>query len=260
MNSLPRLLRLSCLIIALSGLALRAQDPAPTEAPADTNAAPVTVETPAAAVEAPAAPVESTEATNAAPAAVEAPAATVETPAATLPVEAPVKKPVVTSKPAEPSHTGPKKVTVTSNGNGGSVELTDKQAEGVMAIVMASIGLILAVAGAIAVFGIIVGWKLFTKAGKPGWASIVPIYNLVVMLQIAGKPVWWIIFFIVPGLNALSLIFCILLSLGLAKSFGKGTGFAVGLILVPIIFLPMLAFGKAQYLGPDGAAAAPAAA
>ena len=87
-------------------------------------------------------------------------------------------------------------------------------------------------------------WKVFTKAGKPGWAALIPIYNLVVLLQIAGKPVWWIILFFIP---IVSLIIAILTYVALAERFGKGGGFAVGLVLLGPIFFPILGFGGAQY-------------
>ena len=89
-------------------------------------------------------------------------------------------------------------------------------------------------------------WKVFAKAGEPGWAAIVPIYNMVVLIKIAGRPLWWIILLILPFV---SLIFFIIVSLDLAKKFGKGAGYAVGLIFLPFIFYPMLGFGDAQYLG-----------
>jgi len=87
-------------------------------------------------------------------------------------------------------------------------------------------------------------WKVFTKAGKRGWAAIVPIYNIIVLLQIAGKPVWWIILFFIP---IVSLIIAILTYVALAERFGKGGGFAVGLVLLGPIFFPILGFGSAQY-------------
>lgn len=93
-------------------------------------------------------------------------------------------------------------------------------------------------------------WKIFTKAGQPGWAALVPIYNAVVLLQIVGRPIWWLILFMIPLVN---LGVSIVLALDVAKSYGKGTGFAVGLILLPFVFYPMLGFGNAQYLGPQQA-------
>ncbi len=87
-------------------------------------------------------------------------------------------------------------------------------------------------------------WKLFAKAGKPGWAAIVPIYNLVVLIEIVGRPLWQVLLFFVPFVN---FVMIILLNVDLAKRFGKGTGFAVGLIFLPFVFMPLLAFGDAPY-------------
>ncbi len=97
---------------------------------------------------------------------------------------------------------------------------------------------------AIVVFIIAAMWKVFVKAGHPGWAAIVPIYNLVVLLKIAGRPVWWIILFFVP---LVSIVIAILVSIDVAKHFGKGTGFGVGLAFLGFIFYPLLAWGDAQY-------------
>jgi hypothetical protein len=91
-------------------------------------------------------------------------------------------------------------------------------------------------------------WKVFTKAGKPGIASIVPIWNIVVMVEMAGKPTSWVLLILlVPCAN---IYFAIMLTVELAKRFGKSSGFAVGLILLPFIFWPMLGFGSAQYQPP----------
>ncbi len=103
---------------------------------------------------------------------------------------------------------------------------------------------------AIIIFSIACGWKIFTKAGKPGWACIVPIYSAIVMLDIIGKPVWWIVLFFIPVANV---VISIILCLELARVFGKGSGYAVGLILLPIVFYPMLAFGDAEYTAPTPA-------
>jgi hypothetical protein len=91
-------------------------------------------------------------------------------------------------------------------------------------------------------------WKVFVKAGKPGWAAIIPIYNLVVLLQIVGKPLWWIILMFIPLVN---LIILILVMIALAKSFGKGAGYGIGLALLGFIFIPMLGFDDSKYLGPQ---------
>ena len=96
----------------------------------------------------------------------------------------------------------------------------------------------------ILVFYIIVAWRIFVKAGKPGWAVLVPFYNVVVMLEIVNRPVWWLVLYFIPLVNT---VIGIIVILDLAKSFGKSTGFAVGLILLSFIFFPILAFGDATY-------------
>ena len=93
---------------------------------------------------------------------------------------------------------------------------------------------------------------MFVKAGQPGWASIIPIYNGIVVLQIAGRPVWWILLYLIPVVN---LIIAIIVMVDFAKSFGKGVGFALGLIDLGFIFMPILAFGDSQYLGPPNRSA-----
>ena len=95
-------------------------------------------------------------------------------------------------------------------------------------------------------------WKIFTKAGKPGWACIIPIYNIIVLLEIVGKPTWWILLYLIPIAN---IVVAIMVTNLLAKSFGKEVGFTIGLILLPIIFYPILGFGSATYQGPAGAEA-----
>jgi hypothetical protein len=95
-------------------------------------------------------------------------------------------------------------------------------------------------------------WRIFVKAGKPGWGSVVPIYNIVLMCQVCGKPGWWTVLCLIPCVN---LIIAIILCIALAKSFGKGAGFAVGLILLSPVFLPILGYGKAAYAGQKPAAA-----
>ena len=103
---------------------------------------------------------------------------------------------------------------------------------------------------AFGIFMIIAMWKIFTKAGKPGWASIIPFYNIWVMLEVVGRPGWWLLLMLIPGVN---FVIGIILIVDLAKSFGKGGGFAVGLLLLPYVFFPILGFGKAQYQGPSAA-------
>ena len=99
----------------------------------------------------------------------------------------------------------------------------------------------------VAVFMVIALWKIYEKAGKPGWAAIVPIYDLVVMLEIV-KLDWWhiLIMLFVPFASA---VYAILIPIKLSKAFGKGTGFAVLAVLLPIVAYPILAFGDAKYEG-----------
>ena len=106
---------------------------------------------------------------------------------------------------------------------------------------------------AIAVWGIAAMWKVFEKAGQPGWAAIIPIYNWYIMTKIAGKPGWWVLMLLIPFVN---IIFAIWLYNMISKSFGKDEGFTVGLVLLSIIFWYILGFGSAKYLGPFGDPAA----
>lgn len=87
-------------------------------------------------------------------------------------------------------------------------------------------------------------WKTFEKAGQPGWGCIIPIYNLYLMTKIAAKPAWWIIMFFIPLAN---IIFAIMLYNEIAKKFGQGIGFTIGLILLPFIFFPILGFSDYAY-------------
>ena len=99
---------------------------------------------------------------------------------------------------------------------------------------------------------IVAMWKIFTKAGQPGWASLIPIFNIYIWCKIVGRPGWWVILMLIPFVN---FIIAIILCIDLAKSFGKGVGFGIGIILLGIIFLPILAFGDAQYQGAANAQA-----
>lgn len=101
------------------------------------------------------------------------------------------------------------------------------------------------------VFLMIAGlWKVFAKAGQPGWAAIVPIYNLFILCKIAGKPAWWVLLCLVPFVNII--VFAVL-CISVAKAFGKGMGFGLGMWLLGMIFYPILGFGSAQYQGPQAA-------
>jgi hypothetical protein len=100
----------------------------------------------------------------------------------------------------------------------------------------------------IGVISIIGMWKVFEKAGKPGWAAIIPIYNHIILLEIVGKPIWWIFLFLVPCVN---IIYAVWTTNLLSKSFGQSEGFTIGLLLLPFVFFPVLGFGNYQYLGPS---------
>ena len=87
-------------------------------------------------------------------------------------------------------------------------------------------------------------WKVNKKADQPGWAILIPIYNIIVLLRIAGRPTWWILLFLIPFVN---IIVSLTLSIDIARSFGKGLGFGLGIIFLPFIFYPILAFGDSEY-------------
>ncbi len=108
---------------------------------------------------------------------------------------------------------------------------------------------------AVIVIEIAAMWKVFTKAGQPGWAAIIPIYNGIVILQIAGKPIWWILLYLIPIVN---IIIAIIVLHSFARNFSKGVGFMLGLIFLGFIFFPILAWGDAEYLGPEGGTPSPA--
>ncbi|MEM1027418.1 MAG: DUF5684 domain-containing protein [Planctomycetota bacterium] len=103
---------------------------------------------------------------------------------------------------------------------------------------------------AIIVFVLAGLWKMYEKGGQPGWAAIVPIYNIYILCKIVGRPGWWIILMFIPFV---SLIIWIVISSDLSKSFGRGIGTTLGLIFLGFIFLPILGFGKAEYQGPAAA-------
>lgn len=100
---------------------------------------------------------------------------------------------------------------------------------------------------AVGIFMAIAMWRIFTKAGKPGWASLVPIYNMVVMMQIVGRPEWQVVLMFLPFAH---IYISIVLPLDLAKSFGKTAGFGVLMLFFPAIMYPILAFGSSRYVGP----------
>jgi len=100
----------------------------------------------------------------------------------------------------------------------------------------------------VAIIMIIANWKIYEKAGKPGWASIVPVYAQIVLLEICELPTWKVILFFIPIAN-IYIIF--IANIELAKKFGKSTGYGIAMVFFGVVLLPMLAFGKAQYQSYD---------
>ncbi|NNE30151.1 MAG: signal peptidase I [Saprospiraceae bacterium] len=116
---------------------------------------------------------------------------------------------------------------------------------------MILLGLIALICGFGMAFLIIASlWRIFEKAGRSGWEALIPIYNAVILLRIVGKPGWWILLFLIPFVN---FVLAIYLGILIARSFGQGPAFGLGLIFFKPIFLPVLAFGGYEYLGPAGA-------
>jgi len=90
-------------------------------------------------------------------------------------------------------------------------------------------------------------WGIFSKAGQPGWAAIIPIYNIYIMTQVAKKPGWWVaMILLVPVAN---IIFLIMTWHNIALNYGKTAGFTVGMIFLSFIFIPILGLGSAKYIG-----------
>lgn len=112
------------------------------------------------------------------------------------------------------------------------------------------------VALVLAVVALVGLWKMFVKAGKPGWAAIVPIYNVIVLLQVVGRPLWWLVLLFIPFVN---IVVGIILSVDVAKAYGKGLGWGILAIFLPFVVYPYFGFSKdVKYVGK--ADAAPAAA
>lgn len=123
--------------------------------------------------------------------------------------------------------------------------LTDSESLGVLAALGGVSTLI-----ALLVMGVIFAglWKIFTKAGKPGWAAIIPIYNYIVLTEIIGKPIWWAIMMLIPCVN---IVFMFLVYIELAKCFGKDTLYGILLVVLSPIMIPVLGFSDAQYTPPS---------
>ncbi|MGO9232444.1 MAG: DUF5684 domain-containing protein [Bryobacteraceae bacterium] len=106
---------------------------------------------------------------------------------------------------------------------------------------------------AIAVVFAIGIWKVFVKAGQPGWAALIPFYNIYILLKIVGRPAWWLVLFLIPLVN---LVILLLVAIDLAKAFGQSAVFGVVLLfLLGGIGYLVLGFGNYKYAAPATAVA-----
>lgn len=99
---------------------------------------------------------------------------------------------------------------------------------------------------AVSILLIAANWVIYERAGRAGWKCLIPFYNIYVLMEISGKPGWWMFLLIIP---LVGLVIYFLAMLSLAKKFGRSELFGVGIFLLPMIFLPLLAFGGSQYEG-----------
>lgn len=128
--------------------------------------------------------------------------------------------------------------------------MLEPEASSALAIAGGAASFAYIVSMAVCILMIVSYWKLFKKAGQPGWAAIVPVYNFVVMFKVAKMNPWLILLFLVPIVNFVAIIVLdIMLCINTAKAFGKDAGYGVGLLFLPVIFYPMLALGNAEYEG-----------
>jgi hypothetical protein len=100
---------------------------------------------------------------------------------------------------------------------------------------------------AVVLFYLVAMWRIFTKAGKPGWAVIIPIYSTIVLLGIVGRPWWWLLLALIPFVN---IVIGIIILNDLSKSYGHGLGYTLGLLFLSVIFIPILGYGRSRYVGP----------
>ena len=126
-----------------------------------------------------------------------------------------------------------------------ALALGEAEVFGGLTAILGSMWLIVA---AVSIFLLVTYWKLFQKAGEPGWASIVPFYCNYVLFKIAFGNGWLFLLSLVPFVN---IVMAILLPFKLAKVFGKDIGYGFGLLFLSVIFYPLLAFGSDEYIGPD---------
>lgn len=120
-------------------------------------------------------------------------------------------------------------------------------------LLIGMLGVLVVILVGLMIFNVVVKWKVFQKAGKPGWAAIVPIYNIIVSLEIVGYKWYYVFFFLLAGTGVgaiVSALFGLTYNVKLAKCFNKEVGFGIGLWLLSPIFLGIVAFSKdINYLG-----------
>ena len=127
----------------------------------------------------------------------------------------------------------------------GALAQVDDGTAGEGGMIAALVGGVFGLVGLLLAVIMIAGmWKMFEKAGEPGWAALIPIYNMVVLVKISGKEMWWVVLLLLPCINFVALV---LIGIDIARKFGKDTVYGIGLGLLPFIFYPMLGFGSAQY-------------
>lgn len=124
----------------------------------------------------------------------------------------------------------------------------DTQLAASFGALFAGLGIFIFFLFALIIFFIFCSWKLYQKAGRQGWECIVPIYNIIIFLDIIKRPRWWIILYLIPFV---SLVAAIINCFDLAKAFGKDTAFGVGLLLLSPVFYPILALGDSRYVLQD---------
>jgi hypothetical protein len=102
-------------------------------------------------------------------------------------------------------------------------------------------------------------WKVFDKAGQPGWAVLIPIYNIIVLLRVAGLPWYWVftpLVAIIPILGLIAyLAWIVWVHHRISTRFGQGIGFTIGLTFLGPIFWLILGFGSAKYVAEQPAQA-----
>ena len=131
-----------------------------------------------------------------------------------------------------------------------TTSLDAAEAAGIAGVIAGMGAFVWIIAMAVSIIMIVSMWKIFQKAGKPGWAALIPIYNTVVLFQITGINPLLLLLALIPVVGSIAIIILSFLSyIRLAQAFGKSGGFAVGLILLNVIFMPMLAFSDAEYQG-----------